>query len=80
MSMAEDVPNPGSDAALDLGCRCPVLDNNHGRTPPWPPAGWWIAADCTLHAGPATLSDMERQTLITAVDDEHDRMMGPGTG
>jgi hypothetical protein len=24
-------PNPGSDAAIDAGCRCPVLDNGHGR-------------------------------------------------
>lgn len=26
-----DVPSPGSDEALDQGCRCPVLDNAHGR-------------------------------------------------
>ena len=25
------VPNPGSDEALRLGCRCPVIDNGHGR-------------------------------------------------
>lgn len=24
-------PNPGSPAALSLGCTCPVLDNAHGR-------------------------------------------------
>lgn len=24
-------PNPGSREALDAGCRCPVLDNAHGR-------------------------------------------------
>lgn len=23
-------PNPGSDAAIELGCECPVLDNAHG--------------------------------------------------
>jgi hypothetical protein len=22
---------PGSDEALEQGCKCPVLDNNHGR-------------------------------------------------
>ena len=27
----ERIPNPGSDAAIALGCTCPVLDNNHGR-------------------------------------------------
>lgn len=24
-------PTPGSDAAISLGCKCPVLDNAHGR-------------------------------------------------
>lgn len=24
-------PNPGSDAALNMGCTCPVIDNGHGR-------------------------------------------------
>lgn len=28
---AADPPNPGSREALDAGCRCPVLDNGHGR-------------------------------------------------
>jgi len=23
-------PNPGSDEAIKLGCKCPVLDNEHG--------------------------------------------------
>lgn len=25
------IPNPGSDAAIAMGCTCPVLDNGHGR-------------------------------------------------
>ena len=25
------LPNPGSDAAIAAGCRCPVMDNAHGR-------------------------------------------------
>ena len=24
--------NPGSDTAREQGCRCPVLDNEHGHT------------------------------------------------
>jgi hypothetical protein len=43
-------PNPGSDEALDLGCLCAILDNNHGKYPPWPPDGWWITASCPVHA------------------------------
>jgi hypothetical protein len=42
-------PNPGSDEARELGCRCPVMDNNHGKWPPYPPDGWWMRADCPLH-------------------------------
>lgn len=26
-----NTPNPGSDEAIAAGCRCPVLDNAHGR-------------------------------------------------
>ena len=29
--MADKPPPPGSDAALALGCTCPVMDNGHGR-------------------------------------------------
>jgi len=43
-------PNPGSNAALKLGCRCAVMDNNHGKWSPYPPDGWWISENCPLHA------------------------------
>lgn len=43
-------PNPGSDAAIDAGCTCPVMDNAHGlgvvlknKTL------FWTNADCPLH-------------------------------
>lgn len=29
--MTENVPTPGSDEAIDMGCKCPVLDNAHGE-------------------------------------------------
>lgn len=29
-SAMDDVPNPGSDEAIDRGCTCPILDNAHG--------------------------------------------------
>lgn len=45
----EPAPSPGSQAAIDAGCTCPVLDNNHGKSPPWPPDGWWIDMGCPLH-------------------------------
>ena len=51
-----DLPNPGSDAALDLGCTCPVLDNAHGRgigkDPKTGETLFWYTADCKLHSRP----------------------------
>lgn len=43
-------PNPGSDEARDEGCLCAVLDNNHGRFPPFDPDGWWITIGCPVHS------------------------------
>ena len=50
------VPNPGSQAAVDAGCRCPVIDNHHGRGilvdgrgEPW----FMFVADCPLHGDDA---------------------------
>jgi hypothetical protein len=45
-------PNPGSDEALDQGCTCAVLDNNHGRFAPWADDGWWITEGCPVHDPP----------------------------
>ena len=44
MSESEN-PNPGSREAIALGCRCPVIDNGHGRNGP----PFWIRDDCPLH-------------------------------
>ena len=41
-------PPPGSDAALALGCRCPVLENAHGNGVD---GRYWMAAGCPLHGG-----------------------------
>lgn len=42
-------PNPGSPEAKKQGCVCPVLDNNHGKYPPWI-GDWWVSVGCPLHA------------------------------
>lgn len=44
-----DVPNPGSDAALDAGCTCPILDNGHGRGYMGMQGRFVIAGDCPIH-------------------------------
>ena len=51
--------SPGSDAAIALGCKCPVLDNSHGR-------GWYgresvyvISETCEVHAARAAIAKAE---------------------
>ncbi len=40
--------NPGSDAARDHGCVCPVLDNRRGAGA-YNHVGWYINPECPLH-------------------------------
>jgi hypothetical protein len=48
--MKEQPPNPGSDEALKQGCRCPVLDNCHGRGYyAGKPGEFVMIEDCPLH-------------------------------
>lgn len=49
----DKIPNPGSDAALRLGCKCPVMDNAHGegcgmKDTEGKPL-FWISGNCPLH-------------------------------
>lgn len=47
-------PNPGTEEALDAGCICPVLDNNHGKGIPNPDGGenvFWYSNTCPIHGG-----------------------------
>lgn len=48
---ASEPPKPGSAAAVEQGCTCPVIDNRHGEGA-WEFEGemqWWMAEDCPLH-------------------------------
>ena len=47
--MTDDVPNPGSDEALDQGCTCPVLDNGHGRGRFGDGEQFIYSLDCPVH-------------------------------
>jgi hypothetical protein len=53
-------PNPGSDEAREQGCKCPILDNNHGKFAPWPPDGWWMVKSCPVHF-PSALEEEEKE-------------------
>jgi hypothetical protein len=48
------VPNPGSQAAIDKGCTCAVMDNHHGRGVQMRDGNvnYWISGDCPVHAKP----------------------------
>lgn len=60
------VPNPGSDAAIALGCLCPVLENNYGKGC-WGTTGVFAymtgvfacTADCPLHCRPLPAHETE---------------------
>ena len=44
---------PGSEEARARNCRCPMLDNCHGkgRYGDGPKYGWFMRGDCPLHGG-----------------------------
>jgi hypothetical protein len=42
-------PNPGSRAAVDAGCWCPVLDNGHGRGFRGVPGQFVFTMGCPVH-------------------------------
>lgn len=44
-------PHPGSPEAVDQGCRCPIIDNGHGkgRGGNGERFGWFMRQDCPLH-------------------------------
>lgn len=45
-------PNPGSDKAIDGGCTCPALDNEHGRGYHGNPEIFVYVEGCSMHAMP----------------------------
>lgn len=49
--MSKIIPNPGSDAAIAMGCTCPVLDNGHGNERLDRPGerGFVMNSECPLH-------------------------------
>jgi len=45
--MSRVVPNPGSEEAIKKGCKCPVLDNAHGKG--IGDGRFWYSAECDFH-------------------------------
>ena len=50
--MNKEIPNPGSEEAVKLGCTCAILDNNHGKGMEDGKGAtlYWISADCPIHS------------------------------
>jgi len=49
IKMKKEVPNPGSNEAIEMGCTCPVLDNGHGKGSMYGEGLFWINQDCSVH-------------------------------
>jgi hypothetical protein len=47
----KETPNPGSEAAQEAGCLCPVVDNHYGKGVD---GEFWMSADCPIHGIPTT--------------------------
>ncbi len=49
----EKKPNPGSTEAIEAGCKCPVLDNEHGAGCGWTGENgqplFWVNGGCPIH-------------------------------
>ena len=59
-TMSNEMPNPGSKAAIAQGCTCPVMDNNRGSGVPnghGNPPVFWYSSDCRLHTESAESAD-----------------------
>lgn len=42
-------PDPGTQAAIDKGCTCPILDNEHGRGYMGQPGIFIYVVGCPIH-------------------------------
>ena len=47
-----NVPNPGSNEAVERGCKCPVLDNSHGKGYMMQKGIFVKVVGCPLHGAP----------------------------
>jgi len=50
MNANQVVPNPGSDKAVEQGCKCPVFDNHRGDPKLGEIRGFIVMTHCPLHA------------------------------
>lgn len=69
--MNPNPPNPGSDAAIALGCICPMLDNNHGNGVNFRgKICFWYHEDCPVHKTPKSDITVEVTKDAQNTDDQ----------
>lgn len=64
MTDENKLPNPGSYEALEMGCRCPMYDNNKGLGCDWGNGLFWINPECPLHGKEAKRTEEDTRTLM----------------
>ena len=62
MTKIKKTPNPGSSEAYAEGCKCPILDNNHGRGD----GPFWMSENCPLHGFPPVKEVVKKSPLMRA--------------
>ena len=55
-----ETPNPGSQAAIDAGCKCPVMDNEYGAGYHGQPGIFVFSGNCPVH-----------NTVLTELREKH---------
>jgi len=59
--MTEYKWNPGSTIAIELGCKCAVMDNHYGEGSGYVDdegnPTFWISADCPMHGTKECIDD-----------------------
>lgn len=51
--MQKDIPAPGSDEAIELGCLCPRMDNGYGKGYMGIAGQYVIVEGCPVHPMPS---------------------------
>lgn len=67
--MKAKAPSPGSDAAIDQGCTCPILDNGHGKGSLWGPNTFIMHETCPMHRGAIRRAKSNGQKSIDNTDE-----------
>jgi hypothetical protein len=61
--MKDKNPNPGSFAAVELGCRCPQMDNGYGDEELGRIRGFYTRKDCPIHGSSTTEAVCDKEFL-----------------